>query len=214
MAIKPSADGQGITLMKLDKVEWWSTQHTDMLHKWDTAYRFASLYSPRSRSPDRLGPCSQSLLSYLHLSCTFPQTPSRSPAWCSTRGPVSSSGKVSPVCREHCRQPVSPSTLPSTLPKHTQTHVSTSPPLTGRCHTGRQLHSLVWQLSSNQRSSSLSTETWPRGYHCHTACTPLGTHSYMHANTQSSEEGGPRQAGRGGNCVGEIVVYGSRVMGK
>lgn len=164
----------------------WDTQtHTDMLHKWDTACRFASLYSPPL--PFVLQTC---LAHVLTLSCLtspflhFSQTPNRSPAWCSARGPVSSSGKVSPVCREHCRQPVSPSTLPSTVPKHTQTHVSTSPPLTGRCHTGRQLHSLVWQLSSNQRSSSLSTETWPWGYHCHTACTPWNTLVHAHKHTE------------------------------
>jgi len=108
----------------------------------------------------------------------FPNT-NWSPARCSTRGPVSSSGKVSlfvlntagsqsvhQPCHQHCQ--------------NTQTHVFTSPPLTGRCQLGRQLHSLVWRLSSNQRPSSLSTATWPWGYHCHTAYTSTNTHTHTH----------------------------------
>lgn len=189
MAIKPSADGQGITLMKLDKVEWWSTQprlwrHTNHTQTCSTQARhirtrvpFCSIFFPHS--PDLLGACfhSSSVLPSPFLHFPPKKHPAREPARCSTWEPVSSSGKLSLVCPEHCRQPVSPSSLPSTLPKHTQTHVSTSPPLTGRCHSGRQLHSLVWRLPSNQRSSSLSTETWPWGNHCHTAYTPC-THKH------------------------------------
>lgn len=79
-----------------------------------------------------------------------------------------------PVCPKLCRQPVSPSTSSSThTHTHTRARVSTSPPLTGRCHLRRQLQSLVWLLSSNQRPSSLSTATWPWGYRCHTVHTRL-----------------------------------------
>ncbi len=118
----------------------------------------------------------------------------RSPVRCSTWGPVSSSGKVSlfvlstvgsqsvhQPCHQHCQH--------THTYTHTLTHVSTSPPLTGRCHSGRQLQSLVWLLSSNQRPSSLSTATWPWGYHCHTAHTPLNTHTHSaHTHTDSGEE--------------------------
>lgn len=142
-------------------------------------FSFFLLLSIAFYSPDLLGSCFP--LSCLHLFCTLSKhQPEPSPVF--NMGACHLIRESFPVCPEHCRQPVSPSTPPSTLPTHTHpdTHVSTSPPLTGRCHSGRQLQSLVWRLSSNQRPSSLSTATWPRGYHCHTAYTPS---EHTHANT-------------------------------
>lgn len=197
MAIKPSEDGQGITLMKLDKVEWWSTQlgleahkpiQTSCMQAWHIRIGGClGPFSTSSYSPDLLGPCFRFLL---HLFYTLSKRQPE-PSKVFNMRACQLIRESFPVCPELCRQPVSPSTPPSTLPTHThtQTHVSTSPPLTGRCHSGRQLQSLVWRLSSNQRPSSLSTATWPWGYHCHTAYTPSNTHAHTqpHAQTQNEE---------------------------
>lgn len=144
-------------------------------------------FSTSSYSPDLLGPCFRFLL---HLFYTLSKRQPE-PSKVFNMRACQLIRESFPVCPELCRQPVSPSTPPSTLPTHThtQTHVSTSPPLTGRCHSGRQLQSLVWRLSSNQRPSFLSTATWPWGYHCHTAYTPSNTHAHTqpHAQTQNEE---------------------------
>lgn len=112
-----------------------------------------------------------SLLSFNFCSQSFCPNGGLSWARCSTRRSVSSSGKVSLFV------PSSVGSQSVHQPRHQHTHararVSTSPPLTGRCHLRRQLQSLVWLLSSNQRPSSLSTATWPWGYHCHTVYTRL-----------------------------------------
>lgn len=140
-------------------------------------------FSTSSYSPDLLGPCFRFLL---HLFYTLSKRQPE-PSKVFNMRACQLIRESFPVCPELCRQPVSPSTLPTHT--HTQTHVSTSPPLTGRCHSGRQLQSLVWRLPSNQRPSSLSTATWPWGYHCHTAYTPSNTHAHTqpHAQTQNEE---------------------------
>lgn len=102
MAIKPSGDGQGITLMKLDKVEWWSTQprlwrctfphrhaaHSMKHYSMPFSFFFSFLFKLLRPSWPLFSFFPVPPSSFLHFS-------NQSPVRCSTRGLVSSSGKVS-----------------------------------------------------------------------------------------------------------------------
>lgn len=155
MAIKPSGNGQGITLMKLGKVEWWSTQpglwkttvmqklHTQLCGCTQTRHIRAACCLAFSSVfffiISAFMVCLVILLPFwLQLFCILSEHQVQPSYRCSTWGPVSSSGKVFLFVLSivGSSQSITGSAING---EHTRINTYTSAPVTERCHSVRQL---------------------------------------------------------------------------